>query len=250
MRAASTPELGTRYWVAISGASVAGCNLGDFVSLYLHLGHWVGLLPLAVLLAAILYAEKHARASEAWYWAAIIVVRTAATNVADLATHTFNLEYSWVIAALEALQVFVVLGVSFPANDSRRSRYPKPVADGWYWASMMTAGALGTAIGDCTAEVFKLGTGWSTVALSAILVVTLAVGFATRWSTKTGYWLAIIAVRSAGTTAGDWLAFSEDGSGIRLGLFLSTCISCALFVAVLIFWRPSRYDAQLNTLNV
>ena len=249
MRAKSTPELGIRYWAAICAASIAGCNLGDFVSLYLHLGHWAGLPPLALLLAAILFAEKHARASEAWYWAAIIVVRTAATNVADLATHTFNLDYSWVIATLEALQVLVVLAVSSPAKDSPRARYPKPLTDGWYWASMVTAGTLGTAIGDCTAEVFELGTGWGTVGLSAILAVTLAVGFGTRWSTKSSYWLAIIAVRSAGTTAGDWLAFSEGGSGIGLGLLLSTCISCALFVAVPIFWRPMRHGAEPNTHN-
>jgi len=244
MRTESTPELGIRYWVAICAASVAGCNLGDFVSLYLHLGHWVGLFPLALLLAAILFAEKHAPASEAWYWAAVIVVRTAATNVADLATHTFDLDYSWVIAALEALQVLVVLAVSIRTNDARRGHYPKPVVDGWYWASMMAAGTLGTAIGDCTAEVFKLGTGWGTVGLSVLLAATLAVGFATRWSTKASYWFAVIAVRSAGTTAGDWLAFSEGGSGLGLGLLISTCVSCALFVGALVFGRPSRSVAR------
>ena len=240
MRAESTPELGIRYWVAICAASVAGCNLGDFVSLYLHLGHWVGLFPLALLLAAILYAERHAPASEAWYWAAVIVVRTAATNVADLATHTFNLDYSWVIAALEALQVLVVLATSTRTNEDRRGHYPKPVADGWYWASMMAAGTLGTAIGDCAAEVFKFGTGWGTVGLGVVLAATVALGFATRWSTKASYWFAVIAVRSAGTTAGDWLAFSEGGSGLGLGLLISTCISCALFVGVLVFRSRNR----------
>ena len=50
MHGGGVPSIGARYWVAISLASIAGCNLGDFVSLYLHLGHWRGLLPLAVLL--------------------------------------------------------------------------------------------------------------------------------------------------------------------------------------------------------
>jgi uncharacterized membrane-anchored protein len=247
MRTESTPELGIRYWVAICAASVAGCNLGDFVSLYLHLGHWIGLLPLALILAAVLFAQKHAPASEAWYWAVVIVVRTAATNLADLATHTFHLDYSWVIAALEALQVLVVLPAATRANGSWRGHYPKPVADGWYWAGMMTAGTLGTAIGDCTAEVFNLGTAWGTAALSVILAATLAVGFASRWSTKASYWFAVIAVRAAGTTAGDWLAFSEGGSGIGLGLMISTCVSCAVFVAVLLLWRPGTVPGKSMT---
>jgi uncharacterized membrane-anchored protein len=249
MRAESTPELGVRYWVALCAASVAGCNLGDFVSLYLHVGHWRGLLPLALVFAAILLAERRARASAGWYWAAILVVRTAATNAADLATHTFNLDYSWVIAALEALQVVVVLGASMRTTDTKRGRYPKPAADGWYWASMMTAGTLGTAIGDCTADAFKLGTGWGTASLSAPLAATLAIGFATRWRTKASYWFAVIAVRAAGTTAGDWLAFAESG-GLGLGLLVSTCLSCALFIAILLLWKSSPVEAPPITHGV
>jgi uncharacterized membrane-anchored protein len=233
MRPESTPEIGVRYWVAISAASIAGCNLGDFVSLYLHLGHWIGLLPLALVFVAILFAERRARPSEGWYWATILVVRTAATNAADLVTHTFKIDYSWVIAALEAVQVILVLGVPARVIDARRGYYGRPVTGGWYWASMMAAGTLGTAIGDCTAEVFGLGTGLGTVVLSAALAVTLTFGFATRWTISASYWLAVIAARSAGTTAGDWLAFSSEGDGLGLGLLLSTSVSCAVFVAIL-----------------
>ena len=53
MRYANVPTVGARYWTAISLASVFGCNLGDFVSLYLHWGHWLGLFPLAVIFAAL-----------------------------------------------------------------------------------------------------------------------------------------------------------------------------------------------------
>jgi hypothetical protein len=38
MRYANVPTVGARYWTAISLASVFGCNLGDFVSLYLYWG--------------------------------------------------------------------------------------------------------------------------------------------------------------------------------------------------------------------
>jgi uncharacterized membrane-anchored protein len=237
MRDESTPELGARYWVVLCIASVAGCNLGDFVSLYLHLGHWMGLFPMAVLFAAIRVATARARASEAWYWTTVIVVRSAATNAADLATHTFNLDYSWVIAALEALQVLVVLGASNRPADTERTRYPKPVVNGWYWGALMMAGTLGTAIGDCVADQFHLGTEWGTLALSIPVAAVLITGFVTRWAAKATYWFAVIAIRSAGTTAGDWLA---DG---RLGLLVSTCVSCAVFVAILVVWRaPPRYE--------
>ena len=237
MQSASAPRLGARYWTAISLASVAGCNLGDFVSLYLHLGHWLGLPPLALLFAGLILGERRSgEGGEVWYWSTIIVLRTAATNLADLATHTFHLSYPWVIAGLELIQVLVILRVARRPVLAGGSRAGRPVADLWYWASMLTAGTLGTAVGDCVAEDFKLGTGPATLVLGAILAAILAMGRRSGWATKAQYWFAIVAVRAAGTTAGDFLAFKD---GVGLGLLLSTSVTLAIFVATLVLWRTS-----------
>jgi uncharacterized membrane-anchored protein len=73
------PTITPRYWTAILVASMAGANMGDFFSRNLHLGHTRGLLPLAAIFVVILWAENRAKiATEAYYWLAIIVVRTAA----------------------------------------------------------------------------------------------------------------------------------------------------------------------------
>ena len=244
MRAGSVPVLGARYWVAISLASVAGCNLGDFVAGFLHLGHWHGLLPLAAIFALLVFgARRAAKVSEGWYWAVIIVIRTAATNLADLAADTFNIEYAWTIAVLEVLQVLVVLRLApgfTPAGSKAPTRF---VVDGWYWASMLIAGTLGTAIGDCVAEEFKLGQGYGTLVLGTILALFLVIGHRARWS-KASYWFAIVAVRAAGTTAGDFLAFRTG-----LGLAVCTCCTVAVFVAMLLTWRPRQFVAAPETLS-
>jgi uncharacterized membrane-anchored protein len=245
MRYENVPTVGARYWTAISLASVFGCNLGDFVSLYLHWGHGRGLFPLAVLFAALVVGEHHfAHFTEAWYWAVVIVLRTAATNIADLATHTFAWPYPRVILGLAVIQALVTLPV-LPRLVHSGDRTGRPAADGWYWVSLLTAGALGTAIGDWVAEDLHLGTGGGTLMLGAMFAVILAMGSGSRWTTKAGYWLAIIAVRSAGTTAGDWLAFREQPglrNGLHLGLPVSTAFTCALFVGTLFLWsaRPRR----------
>jgi uncharacterized membrane-anchored protein len=241
MRYANVPVVDARYWTGISLASVFGCNMGDFVSLYLHWGHWIGLFPLVIIFAALIAGERRsARATEVWYWAVVIVLRTAATNVADLATHTFGWPYPWVIAGLAVIQVLVIWPVPPRLSAPGTDRAGSPATDGWYWTSLLTAGALGTAIGDCVAEELHLGTGGGTLVLGAIFAVILAMGSRSRWSTKASYWLAIIAVRSAGTTAGDWLAFREEpglSNGLHLGLPLSTAFTCALFVGTLLLWR-------------
>ena len=237
MHYTSVPQVDARYWMAISLASVFGCNLGDFVSLYLHWGHWRGLLPLAVVFAVLISCERRfTLTTQAWYWAVVIVLRTAATNLADLATHTWEWPYPWVIASLEALQVLFILPALPRLPGTGFDRDGRPATDGWYWLSLLTAGTLGTAVGDCVAEEFHLGTGFGTLLLTAIFAVALTAGRRSRWP-KPAYWLAIIAVRSAGTTAGDWLAFRDEpglSNGLHLGLPISTACTGALFLATLI----------------
>ena len=46
LSARDTPVVDARYWTALCMASVAGCNLGDFFSLYLHMGHVSSLIPI------------------------------------------------------------------------------------------------------------------------------------------------------------------------------------------------------------
>jgi uncharacterized membrane-anchored protein len=250
MKYANVPTVGARYWAAISLASVFGCNLGDFVSLYLHWGHWLGLFPLAIVFAALVVGEHHfMRFTEAWYWTVVIVLRTAATNIADLATHTFEWPYLRVIIGLAVIQVLVILPVLPRLVQSGSERTGRPATDGWYWISLLTAGALGTAIGDWVAEDLHLGTGGGTLILGVVFVVILAVGSGSRWTTKASYWLAIIAVRSAGTTAGDWLAFREEpglSNGLHLGLPLSTAFTCALFVGTLFLWRGRSHSGGMQ----
>ena len=232
------PELGLRYWVVISLASVFGANLGDFVAHDLHLGHWRGLLPLALVMAAILVLQRRVP-GEGLYWAGIIVVRTAATNFADLLTHDWRIPYSLAILGLAVLLGLLVWGLLAPSrrvqgagSDPAQAR--RPVLGGWYWVAMLTAGTLGTAIGDGTADRIGLGLAGGTLVLGAIMAVILAAGRRSNWSGRLAYWPAIVAVRSAGTTAGDYLVHAH---WIGAGLAVATACSGTVFVATLLLWR-------------
>ena len=246
MRTTDDPDVDARYWSAITLASVFGCNLGDCLSFYAHWNHWIGLGPLAALFAALLVAEhRSAFATQAWYWTVVIILRAAATNLADLATHTFAWPYLRVILGLALLQALVVWPVPPRQLLPSGHQTTRPATTGWYWLSLLTAGTLGTAIGDWSAEDLHLGTGYATLLLGAIFAIILALGRRSRWTTRLAYWSALVAVRAAGTAAGDWLAFREDpgiSNGLNLGLPLSTSLTCALFVGLLFAWEPQRND--------
>jgi uncharacterized membrane-anchored protein len=241
MQTRNVPALGARYWAAISLASVFGANMGDFVSHILGLGHVRGLAPLAVLFAVILLLERRARiGTEAYYWLAIVTLRTAATNLADLGTHDLRLDYGWVIGGLAGLLALILLADRWrraPAADARlgATQDDLPATDGYYWAAMLTAGTLGTAAGDFAADGLSLGP--ATVVTVALLGLALALGSRAARTTGAGYWITIVIVRTAGTNVGDFVAGRH---GLALGLPVSTPLTGLLLLAALLLWRPRR----------
>src|ERR1700733_723491 len=103
------PMLGARYWGALCIASIFGANMGDFFARNLGLGHVAGLPFLAVALALVVFVERLDRSShESYYWTAIIIVRTAATNFADFAAGDLKLPRLLVMAALTILLIAAV----------------------------------------------------------------------------------------------------------------------------------------------
>ncbi len=231
MQPCNVPSTGPRYWTALSIASVFGANLGDFVSRELHLGHTRGLLPLALVFAVILLAERRAKsASQAYYWLAIVTLRTAATNLGDLATHDLKLGYAWVIAGLAVL-LLAVLASGRP----KQTVGGMPPTDARYWLGMLIAGTLGTAVGDELAGEVEL------VAATALLCIAVAVLFVvrTRTANKASYWSTIVAIRSAGTNLGDLVA---HGFGLAPGTVLTGLLLTGLLAA----WPTPKVSPPLT----
>src|SRR5580704_5128202 len=109
MRAQNLPTIDAGYWAAIVAASICGTNTGDLAAGPLGMGHVGGILPLAAIFLAVVWAEKTLDwTTVAFYWSAIIVLRTMATNIADFATHDLKLSYAVFVVALIAFMAVLI----------------------------------------------------------------------------------------------------------------------------------------------
>jgi uncharacterized membrane-anchored protein len=231
------PRLGTRYWVALCLASIFGANMGDFFAHNLGLGHVTGLPFLALALAIIVVGERFDRSiHQAYYWTAIIIVRTAATNFADFTCGDLQLPRLWVIVALTAVLV-MALAASWQLWWRRQSVKPDGSetvlrADFGYWLGMFIAGTLGTVIGDFSSHDLHLGNADASILLGAVLALLFLVARNGLLRSLPYYWLTIVTVRAAGTVVGDLLAGRH-----MLGLPTSTLVTGTLFVALLALWK-------------
>jgi uncharacterized membrane-anchored protein len=237
------PTLGARYWAALCLASIFGANMGDFFARNLGLGHVAGLPFLALALGIVILTERFDRSvHQIYYWTAIIIVRTAATNFADFACGDMKLPRLLVIVGLAAL-LGLALFTSWRLvwrGQAGKADVPDSVlrADLGYWISMFLAGALGTVIGDYCSHDLHLGDGGASLLLVPILAMLFVIARNGLLRSLPYYWLTIVAVRAAGTAVGDLVAGSN-----MLGLPLGTLVTGTLFIMLLVVWRepaPSK----------
>src|SRR3984893_16931000 len=110
MQSIHLPMLNARYWSALCLASIFGANMGDLCARNLGLGHVAGLPFLAIDLALVMIVERFDRMQhQSYYWIAIIIVRTAATNFADFAAGDMKQPRIWVMAVLTGVLMLAVL---------------------------------------------------------------------------------------------------------------------------------------------
>jgi uncharacterized membrane-anchored protein len=240
MRRGNLPTIDAGYWAAIVAASICGTNTGDLAAGPLGLGHVRGILPLAAIFLAIVWAEKLLDwTTVAFYWLAIIVLRTMATNIADFATHDLKLSYPVFVLFLIVFMAVMIWADRFRTDttpqQSAVSISALPNADWSYWIVMLTAGVLGTALGDWLADA---GPGVYWASLISMLLFVCAVWAAYRYGlSKPCYWIAITACRTWGTDLGDMLvALFRSATSRPVALWASTAISAALLTGIIYFW--------------
>lgn len=213
-------------------ASALGTNLGDLWTGHLGMSGLTAFTALVVVVAAAIWADRaFGRLTEFAYWIAIVVLRAAATNVADLRMAQFSVGS---VPAAAGLAILAIMAGRRTRPVTATGGRASPAVDGWYWATMFVAGVFGTAAGDLVSHA--MGVVASAITLTILLVAVISVRERVFAGSMMSYWVAVLAERAAGTPIGDGLASRH---GAALGLQLATCCSAMLLSAALL-WRARR----------
>jgi uncharacterized membrane-anchored protein len=226
-------DITNTYWFAMLAASALGTNVGDLWAEILFPGRLTSLVALLVVCAAAVAYDRIADArSEAGYWVAIVGMRAAATNVADLMTHELALGYTAVSVLLAGL---TLVAARFTHPDMARGGSPR--VDGAYWIAMFIAGLFGTVAGDLIHHTIGLYV--ASAALCAVLAGLILTRNAVAPLSVLLYWGIIMAERCAGTAVGDMLASRR---AIALGLPVASICTVALILVSL--WVRARLEKR------
>ena len=244
MQDVHVPSVSARSWGVLMAASVFGANLGDYVAGHLALGFIGRMLVLAAVLVSVFLGERRDRSkSHAWYWMAVVVIQAVSTKLADFSTVDLGFSRATVIAGLALLLVVTFVAArSSPSliisthMISRPGTAAKPMADAAHWMAMLVASTLGSV----AADFFSIGLGFGALGAAIVLsVMTAGVFCLPRLSNANRlliYWMTIALILAAGSALADVVA-----RDLAVGLTLSTALTGALMVGLLLLWRePQR----------
>jgi uncharacterized membrane-anchored protein len=197
------PEITAIFWIAKILTTAMGESTSDFlantISPYLAVA--LGFAVLVIALALQLRARKYIP----WvYWFAVAMVAVFGTMTADVLHKQFGVPY-WLSTSFFAVVLTCVFAVWYKVEgtlsihtivNTRREIF--------YWLTVMSTFALGTAAGDWTANSLGLGYFASGV-LFAGLIVVAAGGRRLRLNEVFTFWFAYIVTRPLGASFADWL---------------------------------------------
>lgn len=234
------PEITALFWVI----KVLTTGMGESASDWL-LNRGEGLpglgVPGALIIDAVIFAVAFTlqfsvgRYVPAAYWLAVVAVAIIGTVVADI-THFFlgvplwatTTSYIAVLAVNFALWYRTEKTVSVHTITTRRREV-------YYWVTVFFTFALGTALGDLTASVWKLGFLASAFLFLGLMVVPAVAYFRFHVNAVVAFWFAYVLTRPLGASIADWLAVPPKEGGLDLGAGPVTWVSTVLIVALVAY---------------
>jgi len=234
------PRIALLFWVMKICATTLGETAGDLLSMTMSVGYGVSSLILigffVVTLSAQLVTKRYVPPV---YWLVILSTSTAGTTMSDFMDRTLSLGYAKGSALLVVL-LCIVLGVWRAVEGTLAvDKVATRRAEIFYWAASLVSNTLGTALGDFLADDSGLGFAGGAGLIGGVLLVVVALTFATKMSRVALFWIAFVLTRPFGATMGDVLTKGHEAGGLGLGTKGSSLVLFAV-LAVLVAYSTLK----------
>ncbi|WP_188277602.1 hypothetical protein [Streptomyces sp. CBMA152] len=229
------PEVTALFWVV----KVLTTGVGETASDYL--GRTLGPIPAGTLglagLVALLTLQFRAVRYRPWtYWSAIVMVSVFGTMAADVIHVVAHVPY--VVSAVAFSLALAAVLIAWYASEGTLSIHSirTPRRETFYWATVLTTFALGTAVGDLTAGTLDLGYFPSGVLFAALIAVPALAGRFLGLNAVAAFWWAYVLTRPLGASFADWMGVPTTRHGLGWGtgpVTLALCVPIALLIGYL-----------------
>lgn len=243
-------EVTIAFWIMKILATTLGETAGDFLSMTLNLGYYIGFAITFVALAVVLIFKIKAETfSPVLFWVAIVATTTAGTEVSDMMDRSFGLGYLWgSVLLVSGLVLTLIYWRSRHGNLSVDPIIRRDV-EILFWVAVVFSNSLGTAFGDFLTDNLALSYIQGALVTAAVIGGVIALHYMTRINDVLLFWVAFIFTRPFGATFGDFLTKPIEKGGLNLPREWASLVTLAVLAGVLwISTRPreSALEADLG----
>jgi uncharacterized membrane-anchored protein len=203
-------------------------------------------VPIAfVVLVAMLVAQfRLRRYVAAVYWTTALAVSVFGTMAADVLHVGLGVPY--VASTIGFASVLAVIFVLWYRSEHTLSVHAITTRrrETFYWATVLTTFALGTAAGDWTAVSLGLGYLASGVVFAGIIALPALAHRFLGLNAVFAFWFAYVVTRPLGASFADWLAVPPARGGLDLGTGPVSLVALGLFAVLVGVLAVRRRDVE------
>jgi len=214
--ARKVPEITAVFWVAKLLTTAMGEATSDF--LVFKINQYLAVTIGAICLAIALALQFRTRRYVPWvYWLCVSMVAVFGTMAAD-GLHV-QLGVPYIASTLLFAVILCFVFIYWQRTEKTLSIHSITTRhrEMFYWATVLSTFALGTAVGDLTATSFGLGY-FSSILLFLVLIAVPAISFGVlRRHEILTFWTAYVLTRPLGASVADWLSKSKSAGSLNWG---------------------------------
>lgn len=227
-------EVTVFFWIMKVLATTLGETAGDFISMTLGLGYYVGLAITFSILAAVLWAQVTARTYHPLlFWGSIIATTTAGTEISDFMDRSLGLGYFAGSVILTAGLVLALCIWYYREGNLRVYPIVRRDAEIMFWLAVLFSNSLGTAFGDYLVDDAGLSFIQGAIVTAGIIGIVAALHYLRRVNDVLLFWIAFVFTRPFGATFGDFLTKPIDAGGLNLPREYASLATLGLLLAFL-----------------
>jgi uncharacterized membrane-anchored protein len=222
------PEATVIFWIAKILTTGMGETTSDFFVKIMNPAIAIGLA--GIVLAIALIMQFKSKSYVPWrYWFTVIMVSVFGTMAADVLHVGLGIPY--VVSTVFFFAMLLIIFIVWYANEktlSIHSIYTRR-RETFYWLTILTTFALGTAVGDMTATTLHLGYFSSGMLFAALILIPALAYWWFDLNEVLAFWVAYILTRPLGASFADWAGVSTARGGLNWG---TGPVSLVLFVII------------------
>ncbi len=237
--ASKVPEVIALFWVVKILTTAGGEATSDYLKTYGNFG--AGSIEIALIVVGLAWQFSTRRYQAFAYWFLAYAIATTGTGVADFLHLDVHIPY----AGTTILWALVLAAVFWGWQRSEGTLSIHSITtqrrEGFYWATVFATFALGTALGDLTANTFGWGYFPSAVVFSVIIFIPPLCMWRFGLSSIAAFWMSYVVTRPLGASYADWISKPTATTGLGFGdgpTAVAFAVSVFLLVSYLAIARP------------